>query len=122
MQALAQMGRSLPPFSKQSVRARRRRWWTRTRTPTSWRWPGVQDPHAEDARAADAIDERSPATRFAEDLVRAHGGYAAARAAFTRAMSETPVVEQAAMMLDWEGFWARPKQLAPPGRWRTWGF
>lgn len=68
------------------------------------------------------IDERSPATRFAEDLVRAHGGYAAARAAFTRAMSETPVVEQAAMMLDWEGFWARPKQLAPPGRWRTWGF
>lgn len=24
------------------------------------------------------------------------------------------------LLYDWEGFWARPKQLAPPGDWSTW--
>jgi phage terminase large subunit-like protein len=31
------------------------------------------------------------------------------------------VVERAAVAADWS-FWARPKQLPPPGKWRTWGF
>lgn len=31
------------------------------------------------------------------------------------------VVDVAALAYDW-GFWARPKQIAPPGVWRSWGF
>lgn len=67
-------------------------------------------------------DERSPATRFVDELVRVHGSHAAARAEFVRMAESMTVVEQAAVMLDWREFWARPKQLAPEGRWRSWGF
>ena len=28
--------------------------------------------------------------------------------------------EKAALAYDWEGFWARPKQKVPPGKWATW--
>lgn len=66
--------------------------------------------------------EQSPASRFVDDLVRVHGSHAAAREVFARMVEDTPVIEQAAMMLDWREFWARPKQLAPTGQWRSWGF
>lgn len=39
------------------------------------------------------------------------------RAAYVASLSDR---ELAVLQYDWRGFWARPKQLAPPGDWLTW--
>lgn len=47
-----------------------------------------------------------------------HGG---ARLAVRAMFAQMSVVERAALFAAWD-FWARPKQLAPAGSWRSWGF
>lgn len=37
-------------------------------------------------------------------------------------LDELTVAELAALAYDWRHVWARPKQLAPDGPWRSWGF
>lgn len=63
----------------------------------------------------------SPAQRFVEALKAAYGveGAAAKVVEFCDAQDTTAL---AGLMLDWRGWWARPKQLPPEGRWRSWGF
>lgn len=36
-------------------------------------------------------------------------------------LSELTITELVALWYDWEGFWARPKQLLPDGNWRSFG-
>ena len=63
----------------------------------------------------------SPAQRFIEALKAAYGveGAAAKVVEFCDSQDTTAL---AGLMLDWRGWWARPKQLPPEGRWRSWGF
>ena len=61
-----------------------------------------------------------PASLLASRLVAALGRPAAHRA-LDVALSKFTVVELASLAATWE-FWARPKQLAPIGDWRSWGF
>lgn len=61
----------------------------------------------------------SAASEFVEQF-RSLGPEVAPRVILA-AWDSLPVVEQAAIAADWS-YWARPKQLAPDGAWRTWGF
>jgi phage terminase large subunit-like protein len=45
------------------------------------------------------------------------GALRVARAAWR----QLPIEERVALITDWS-FWARPKQLPPPGEWKSWGF
>lgn len=56
----------------------------------------------------------------AVEAFRAMGLEAALRVA-KAAWKKLPMLERASLTADWT-FWARPKQLPPPGNWRTWGF
>lgn len=59
----------------------------------------------------------------AESFVASLGplGRTAARRALRTRLDGFTAVELAALAARWS-FWARPKQLPPPGNWRTWGF
>ncbi len=63
---------------------------------------------------------QSPAAEIATRLVRSVGK-PAAHAAIDAILSKFTNVELAALAFHWET-WARPKQLAPRGDWRSWGF
>ena len=60
----------------------------------------------------------SPMQEMLERLVelgpRAHG-------VLDAVLDELPVHELAALAYDWRGTWARPNQLPPPGKFRSWG-
>jgi phage terminase large subunit-like protein len=62
----------------------------------------------------------SKAIEFAE-MFRPLGEEVAIRTA-RAAWRQLPVIERAAIELDWVGFWSRPKQRPPAGRWKTWTF
>src|SRR5262245_9251956 len=66
------------------------------------------------------MTQRSPAMLLAERLVESLGKDLAHRSVDV-ALSKFTIVELAALASHWP-FWARPKQLPPPGSWRTWGF
>ena len=63
----------------------------------------------------------TPATVLVDVLV-ARYGKARAAVELDAILDTLPVVELAALAYDWTHFWARPKQLPPPGAWRSWGF
>lgn len=65
-------------------------------------------------------DGDSEARAMVERLVRMFGK-AGAHDALDSMIQNLSVVELAALASHWE-FWARPKQLPPEGKWRTWGF
>jgi len=67
------------------------------------------------------VSETSPAQQVVARLV-ARFGKAGAHAALDRIFSQLSVTELALLAHDWRGLWARPKQLPPPGPWRSWGF
>lgn len=62
----------------------------------------------------------SEAQRIVDRLVKSLGR-AHAHRAVDLALGKFSHVELAALAADWN-FWARPKQLAPEGEWRSWGF
>lgn len=64
--------------------------------------------------------DTSQVVAFAERLVRSVGRERA-HAALDVMLERFNVVELAALAADWS-FWARPKQIPPPGPWRSWGF
>lgn len=66
------------------------------------------------------IDPRSPATILADRLVATFGKTDAHRV-LDAVLDRVPVHELAALAYDWAGFWARPKQILPPGEWRSCG-
>lgn len=66
------------------------------------------------------MGEASPAIEYVELLVERFG-VAGAHAKLEEAFLELGVVELAALEHDFEGFWARPRQRPPPGKWRSWG-
>jgi phage terminase large subunit-like protein len=63
----------------------------------------------------------SPATLLAQRLTTALGR-AQAHRAVDMILDRMAVVDVAALAYDWSGMWARPKQVAPSGEWRSWGF
>lgn len=65
------------------------------------------------------MSDSSLAQQYAE-LFRPLGREVALRVA-RAAIHQLTVEERALIMADWS-FWARDKQLPPPGPWRTWGF
>lgn len=65
--------------------------------------------------------EPSPATRLVDRLVAVHGK-AGAHEILDAILDKIPIHELAALAYDWTNFWARPKQLLPPGDWRSFGF
>lgn len=65
--------------------------------------------------------ELSPAAALVQRLVWRLGIEQAHRQ-IDRMIDSMTVVEAAALAYDWRGTWARPKQVAPLGDWRSWGF
>jgi len=63
----------------------------------------------------------SPAQRAALDLLRKHG-LEGALAKADEVLHSLSIVQQAGHEADWFEWWARPKQLPPPGDWQSWGF
>lgn len=61
------------------------------------------------------------AVELADSLVRSYGK-AAAHRELDAILDRIPVVELAGLAYDWEGFWARPKQILPKTPWRSFGF
>lgn len=60
----------------------------------------------------------SPAVRFVASLVPLGD---AAHDALDMMLDRLSVTELAALQYDWEGFWARPKQITPPAPWLSFG-
>lgn len=61
----------------------------------------------------------SPASLLIDRLVAGLGP--AAHTALDMALDQLSPVELAGLAYEWTDFWARPKQLAPAGKWRSWG-
>lgn len=61
----------------------------------------------------------SPAVELIDAIIE---GAPDIEAVVAAALAELSVVELAALAYDWGLFWARAKQLPPPGNWRSWGF
>ncbi len=62
----------------------------------------------------------TPATIVADHLVALHGKRHAHRI-LDRILDQIPVVDLAGLAFDWDGFWARPKQVVPDSNWRSFG-
>lgn len=67
-----------------------------------------------------AVDDPSPARQLVRRIV-ADFGREAAHKAIDVMLAQLPLRERAALAAYWP-FWARPKQIMPPGPWRRWGF
>jgi phage terminase large subunit-like protein len=61
-------------------------------------------------------------TSLAERIVSRFAALPNGGALLEQALGELSVTELVALQYDWDRFWARPKQLIRPGRWRSWGF
>jgi phage terminase large subunit-like protein len=59
----------------------------------------------------------SPAERFVADMARVPD----ARQALDELLDALTPLQLSVLAHDWEGFWARPKQLPPEGSWSSWG-
>lgn len=66
------------------------------------------------------MDERSEFDCLVSRVVARHG-QSEGRRLLVEFLSSLSTVERAALAARWRT-WARPKQLAPPGSWRRWGF
>lgn len=66
------------------------------------------------------VDDPSPARLLVRRLV-ADVGREAAHIAIETLLARLPLQKRIALAYHWP-FWARPKQLAPPMPWRSWGF
>ncbi len=62
----------------------------------------------------------SPAARYARRLVAKYGKEGALER-LREQFGSVPAIERAGLENRWE-FWARDKQLSPPGSWQSWGF
>lgn len=59
----------------------------------------------------------SPVVAYLNHVAKAPEPHAALDAVLDRLSN----IERAALLYDWEGFWARPNQLPPEGKWASWG-